>query len=99
VLPPEHHIGPVEPIYAAAEQAVTALFKSQLSYSDILAFHAIVQDHKDHRLQPQVLLSALARLCGGSAVDIVRAMDEGDGQRGRSVGRVGVQRSTAEACC
>jgi hypothetical protein len=48
VLPLEHHTGPDEPIYARAAQAVEDFFKCQITYSDILAFRAILRDHKDH---------------------------------------------------
>jgi hypothetical protein len=50
VLPPLHIVGPVEPVYAAAESAIQAIFRSQMTSSDITAFHAIHREHQDHEI-------------------------------------------------
>ena len=50
VLPPLHIVGPVEPVYAAAESAIKAIFRSQMTWSDIRGFDAIRREHKDHEI-------------------------------------------------
>jgi hypothetical protein len=50
VLMPAQAAGESKAVFDASDQAVRKIFRTQMSYSDIRAFKAILSEHKDHEI-------------------------------------------------